>query len=154
MIIDICTIGIAICSFGFTLYYSILYPRKKSCKAKLVWDDLLNEYYIIIWNTGRVAYVPDSIELYYNSEGERVSIGKRESLFNNGEGNKALMPGEAFRHVPVEGSIYDIFAYKGHYFDVDETNRKETIYIEIKGLYGETYNFKTQMTLEEIDERI
>jgi len=145
---------IAGCSFVFTLYYSIIYPRKKACEGKLVWDELLNEYYIIIRNTGRAPLIIDSIELYFCGQGKRVSIGKRESLFNNGEMAKVLLAGDAMKHVPVKGSLYDVFAYRGHYFDVDDSNKNEKIFMELKGLYGESYIYRTDFTLGEIEDKL
>lgn len=151
---NISAVIIAACSFIFTLYYSIVYPRKKACEAKLVWDELLNEYYIIVWNTGRVPLIVDSIELYYLDQNEKVSIGKRESLFNNSESAKVLLAGDALKHIPVKGSLYDVFAYRGHYFDVDEYNCNRQIFMEIKGLYGEVYTYKTDFKLFEIEEKL
>ena len=52
------------------------------------------------------------------------------------------------------GSIYDVFGYRGHAFDVSEKNKNLNVSIIIKDIDNHIWKNKTIFTLGEIDEKL
>ena len=146
---------IALISLIFSLYYSIWYPRKKKCKCSLVWDDLLSEFYIVIYNSGQATLIIESVELFYiDRDGIEWSLGKRNNLFNNDKTAQILSKGQAMSHIPTKSSNYDVFGYRGHAFDVCEDNKDRDIYIRAVDIDDKEFTCKTNFKLGEIDHKL
>lgn len=145
---------VAVMSFVFTFYYSIVYPKRKKCVAKFCWDGLRDSFCIVIYNTGQKCLILDSLELYYKKSGRKISIGKRENMFSDNNEAKSLMPGNSIVYIPTYGSIYDVLGYYGH-FDVDLIeNRDEIVHICVADIEGKKFWFRTNFTLGQIDDYI
>ena len=145
---------LSIVAIGITFITSVYLPNKKKAEGNLIWDDRVNYYTIVVKNMGGCAIVIDSVELFIKDGLKRKSLGKREHLWRTEEGVEMVMPGGAIAYVPVYGSLYDVFAYKGHYFDVDKSNEDKQVYICVKELTGKTFKGKTGYTLGKLDETI
>lgn len=137
-----------------TIYINILQPQKKNLKANLVWDEIENAFYIIIKNTGGASLVIDSVELFIKkNEKEIFCLGKRLNLWSVDEKAVELEKGKAVNYKPILGSIYDVFAFKGH-VDVALELYTEKVYIKVKELYGKCFISETSFCLSDIYEKI
>ena len=154
MDLEVAAISLSIISILLTLYLTVCYPKHKKCSAKLVWDEIKCTFDLVIWNTGPASILIDSVELYYMNGLERVSLGKRNNFFNNVLGANVLKKGLAISYEPIYGSLYDVFGYKGHAFDVDEKNEDKKVYIELVDIVGDSFTSDSSLKLGEIDKYI
>lgn len=87
--------------------------------------------------------------------GDKVlKLGVRDNTWAIRQENKFIKENEMIVINPVYGSLYDVFAYRGHYFDVNEENQGFKIEIEVVDLDGKVWKFKTPYTLGQIEEKL
>lgn len=128
----------------------------KRVESNLVWDDLFASFFIIIRNTGRKTLVIKSVSLvaYDNKNGEMYELGTRENAWAIKQNKGYIKENEAIVINPMYGSIYDVFAYYGRAFDVDESNRDLPVELWVKDIDNKIWKFKTSFVLGEIDEKM
>lgn len=128
----------------------------KKIEADLVFDEAMSEFYIIIRNVGKKTIVVNSVSLNTrrSSAGEVYELGKREHLWSQKNDEGYITPNTILKFTPCNGSIYDVFGYQGHFFDVTEENENLVVYLEVEDMDGQKWVFKTKFTLGDIDEKI
>ena len=67
---------------------------------------------------------------------------------------KFINKNEAIAVYPIYGSVYDVFGYKGHAFDVNDKNTNLPVYLVVKDIKNKTWKIKTSFSLGEIDEKL
>lgn len=136
----------------FTVYTTMVLPKKISFTATLFWDDLMDRFIVLIINQGNASIVIDKVRLFiYGAEGEQ-NLGERRCFCDTKGKVIVIEPGKAFSFTPRKGSINDLFGYKGHYFELTEDIRFKKVYIEAKDIKGNMYKEETKFFLGEIDE--
>ena len=120
----------------------------------MVWDDLFNSFFIIIRNTGNKTLVIKSVSLtaYNKKTKELFELGTRENSWAIKQEKAFIEVNEAITIAPMYGSIYDVFAYRGHAFDVTDENKDLNVMISVTDIDNHTWKNKTSFTLGEIDE--
>lgn len=128
----------------------------KKIEANLVWDDLLNTFFIIIRNTGNKSIIIDTVSLIAcNSKGgKKYLLGTRENSWIIKQEKGHINKNEVMIIAPIYDSIYDVFAYQGHAFDVTDENSSFEVLIEITDIDKKKWKDKTTFTLGEIDEKL
>lgn len=137
-----------------TLWNSFWADNRKKLEANIVWDELFTKFYIIIRNTGRKTLVIDSISLYFFDEVKKeiVPLGERKNVWSQKKDQGFIKANEAFVFEPCYNSLYDVFAYRGHYFDVNDENMHYIIKMCVIDIDGKRWNSETAFTLGVIDE--
>lgn len=128
----------------------------KKIEANLVWDDLLSTFFIIIRNTGIKSVVIDSVSLIAcNNKGkEEYLLGTRENSWAIKQEKGYINKNEVMMIAPMYGSIYDVFAYQGHAFDVTGENSDYKVIIEITDIDKKKWKKKTAFKLGEVDDKL
>lgn len=126
----------------------------KRLDAILVWDDLFNSFFVIIRNTGNKTLVPKTVELVAKGKDETYSLGIRDNVWALNAQQGYIKPNEVLVINPIYGSIYDIFGYKGHAFDVDESNSDLIVSMIVIDVENKKWQFKTSFTMGEIDAKL
>ena len=144
---------LSVVAIVISLWSSIWLEKIKKVEAFMVWDDLLNTHFIIIKNSGKKSLVIKSVSLYAYDKNtkETYELGTRENAWAIQQEKAYISQGEAIKIAPIYGSIYDVFAYKGHVFDVTDKNKNLKVNLKVSDLDGKTWCFKTKFTLEDID---
>lgn len=139
-----------------SLWGSVWSEKIKKVEAFMVWDDLLNTHFIIIKNSGKKSLVIKSVSLYAYDKKTKVTyeLGTRENTWAIRQDKAYINQGEVIRIAPIYGSIYDVFAYKGHAFDITDEITNLKVKLKISDLDGKTWCFKTAFTLGEINDSL
>lgn len=139
---------------GFTIYATMILPKKRKFTASLYWDDLMCRYVVLIINQGNVSIVIDKVRLFIKTDDGELNLGDRRCVCDSNGKIIVIESGQACSFIPTKGSIYDVFGYKGHYFDVTDDNKLSKVYIEAIDIKGKKCTEQTDFTLEEIDEQL
>ena len=152
----IAPIILSIVAIIISLWSGVWSEKRKKIEAFMVWDDVLSTYFIIITNSGKKSVVINSVSLYaYDKKRKKVyRLGTRENAWASPQNKAYISQGEAIKIVPIYGSIYDIFAYKGHVFDVTDKMRDLKVTLVITDIDGKKWRFKTKFTLGQIDDSL
>ncbi len=137
-----------------TIYTTMVLPRKRKFTASLYWDDLMNRFVVFIVNEGNAAIMIDRVKLFVRDNHGELKLGERRCLCGLDGTAIIIQPGQAYSFIPMRGSTYDLLGYKGHYFEVDDTNRNLNVYISATDLKGKTCEAMTKFTLGDIDENL
>ncbi len=152
----IAPIFLSVVAIVISLWSSVWSEKIKKVEAFMVWDDLFNTHFIIIKNSGKKSLVIKSVSLYaYDKKTkETYGLGTRENTWAIRQDKTYINQGEAIKIAPIYGSIYDVFAYRGHAFDITDKIRNLKVKLKICDLDGKTWYFKTAFTLGEIDDSL
>ena len=147
---------LSLAAIFISLWSSIWIEKIKKLEAFMVWDDVMNTHFIIIRNAGKRSLVIKSISLYaYDKKNKKeYTLGTRNNTWAIHQEKAFISQGEAINIAPMYGSIYDVFAYEGHYFEVTDEIRNLTVCMKISDLDGTTWRFKTSFSLGEIDDSL
>lgn len=128
----------------------------KKLEANMVWDDLLCSFFVIIRNTGNKTLVIKSVSLtaYDKKTKELYELGTRENTWAIKQEKTFIEANEAITIAPMYGSIYDLFAYQGHAFDVTHENKDLEVVISVTDIDNNIWKNKTGFTLGEVDDRL
>ena len=152
----IAPIILSVVAIIISFWSSVWSETIKKLEAFLVWDDLLSTHFIIIKNSGKRSLIIKSVSLYaYDKKTkETYELGTRDNVWTTGQEKAYIGQDEAIKIVPTYGSIYDVFAYDGHIFDVTDEIKDLKVTLEVSELDGKVWRFKTNFTLGEIDDKI
>lgn len=152
----IAPIFLSIVAIVISLWSSMWSEKIKKLEAFMVWDDLFNTHFIIIKNSGKKSLVIKSVSLYAYDKKTKTTyeLGTRENAWAIRQEKEYINQGEAIKIAPIYGSIYDVFAYNGHAFDITNEIRNLKVTMKISDLDGKTWCFKTNFTLGEIDDSL
>lgn len=128
--------------------------RKKRIEAYMVWDDLHRSFFIIIKNSGKRTLIIKEVSLIAYSKFKKYELGKRDNVWATKQDKSFINENEAIVIKPIYYSLYDIFAYRGHYFGVNKDNEKLKVYIIIKDIDNRKWKIKTSFSLKEVDEKL
>lgn len=145
---------LSVVTIVFTIYATLILPKKRKFSATLYWDDMMSRFVVIIINQGNAVIVIDSIRLFIKEKGEERELGKRKCVYDNKGKAIIIKPGEGYSFIPRRGNIRDLFGYKGHFFEATNENKDKQVFIEAIDIKGKKYREKTDFTLGEIDENI
>lgn len=145
---------LSIVTILFAVYTTIILPKKTKFSVTLYWDDLICRFVVLIINQGKTSIIIDKVRLFIYKDGKEKKLGERRCICSDTGKVIVIEPGQAFSFIPIRGSIYDLFGYKGHYFDVTDDIKSKNVYIEAIDIQGEKSKQKTEFTLGEIDENI
>lgn len=139
-----------------TIWNTIIVKKHKSAEAYLRWDDLSMKFIIIIRNTGFKLLIIDTITLlaYDEKTKKELCLGNLCNVWALNSEQRFIKNDEILIITPDTRSIYDLFAYKGHSFYVDNINKNYKVKILITDIDNKKWEFKTNYTLLEIDEKI
>ncbi len=141
-----------------SLYNSFFACRKKSIDAKLLWDEFQEDFLVIIRNTGKRTLVIDSVSLIASkkkrNKRKSYELGTRYNVWSENKEKAYIGENETLTFSPCYGSIYDIFGYKGHFFDVSDENENLPVIIMVTDVDGRRWSFATSFTLRELDDKI
>lgn len=139
-----------------SLWNSFWSNNVKKVDADLIFDEAMSEFYIIIRNVGKKTIVVNSVSLKAKdlSAGEVYELGKREHLWSQKESEGYIPPNSIIKYTPCNGSIYDVFGYEGHFFDVTDENENLMVNLEVEDMDGQKWIFRTRFTLGEIDKKL
>ena len=152
----IAPIILSLVAIVISLWSGVWSEKIKKVEAFMVWDDALNSHFIIIKNSGKKSLVIKAVTVYaYDKKSKKTyELGTRDNAWTIKQEKAYISQGEAIKIAPMYGSIYDIFAYKGHAFDVEDEIRNLNIQLKIVDIDGRTWHFKTKFTLGEIDDSL
>lgn len=147
---------LSIIAIFISMWNSFWAVNIKRVESTLVWDDLRASFFIIIRNTGGKTLVIESVSLvaHDNKNDEMYELGTRNNVWSIKQKEVYIKPNEAMVINPIYGSIYDVFAYKGHAFDVDKSNSNLCVELIVKDIDNKEWKFKTSFTLGEIDKKL
>lgn len=139
-----------------SMWNSFWVNKIKRVEANMVWDDLLNSFFIIIRNTGKKTLVIKTVSLVAKGKigDEILELGMRDNTWAIRQDKEFIRENEMMVIKPIYGSLYDVFAYRGHYFCVDEDNRYFKIKIVVTDIDGKKWKFKAPFTLGEVEEKL
>jgi hypothetical protein len=139
-----------------SLWSGIWSAQIKKLQAFLVWDEHTRCHHIIVSNSCRRPLVISTISLYASRRKlkEKYILGVRENAWATTQEDAYIRPGEAINHTPLYGSLFDVFAYKGHVFDVTEQMRDLPVYIKVTDLDNKTWRFRTNYSLGDLDDAV
>ena len=144
-----------------SLWNSIWSINIKKIEANLIWDEVANDFFVIIRNVGKKAVVVNSVSLEAKDSinGILFELGKRENLWtSDGEGH--IMSNQILKYSPCRGSTYDVFAYYGHGYcivsgdEILEPNDDSEVYLKIKDIDGKIWSFKTVFSMKDIYKKL
>lgn len=147
---------LSIVAIVISMWNSFWSKNVKKLESNMVWDDIYNSFFIIVRNTGNKTLVIKSISLesYDKKTKERYELGTRENVWAIKQEKSFVEPNEAITIAPMYGSIYDVFGYRDHAFDVSEKNKNLKVSIIVKDIDNHIWKNKTSFTLGEIDEKL
>ena len=136
-----------------SLWNSFWSQNIKRIESNLVWDYLNQDFFIIIRNTGQKSLIIKSITLIAYDENNDISyeLGKRDNVWNSNEDKGYILKNEMIYIKPILGSTFDVFAYKGHGFDVTEEMENLNVIIKITDIDGKKWTKTSDFTLGEIE---
>lgn len=137
-----------------SLWDSIWSFKAKRLEADLVWDEIYCSFIIIIQNTGNRGLIIDSVSLVAYKGKECYELGTRNNAWAFRQPKPYINKNEAISLFPIYDSVYDVFGYKGHDFEVDEVNKDFPVYLVVKDIKNKKWKIKTSFTLGEIDEKL
>ncbi len=150
-------IVLSVIAIAISLWSGYFMYKVKRVDANLIWDDLSRDFYLVVRNACERTLVIDSISLvaYDKTKKEELEIGTRNNAWiSNIVNGGPLKKGEMMVISPVYGTIYDVFGYKGHAFDVDDENKSLMVYIHVTDIDGKTWKFKTLFSLWKLDQLV
>lgn len=147
---------LSIVAILISMWNSFGVNKIKRVEANMVWDDLLNSFFIIIRNTGTRTLVIKTVSLIAKGKlgDEILELGMRDNTWAIRQDKEFIRENEMMAIKPIYGSLYDVFAYRGHYFGVDEENKDFKIKIVVTDIDGKKWKFKTPFTLGEVEEKL
>ena len=145
---------LSVVAIAISFWDSIWSRKVKNVEADMVWDDLLNSFMIIVQNIGSKSLIIDSISLIALRGNEYDKLRTRNNAWAIRQDKTFINKNEAIAVYPIYGSVYDVFGYKGHSFDVDEKNTNLPVYLVVKDIKNKTWKIKTSFTLGEIDKKL
>lgn len=139
-----------------SLWNSFWCNNIKKVEANLIWDELMNKFFVIIRNVGKKTIVVNYVSLEAKSlaTGKVYGLGKRENLWATDDEQGYILSNQILKYTPIYGSTYDIFGYQGHYFDVTKENENLIVYLTIKDMDGQEWVFNTEFSLGDIEEKL
>ena len=139
-----------------SLWDSVWSFKTKKIDAFMIWDNLRSSHFIIIRNACKRTLIIKSVSLfaYDKRNKELYELGTRDNVWANHNQSTYISQGEAIKIIPEYGSEFDVFAYKGHGFDVIPQNRDLFISMKIVDIDGKTWKVKTNFTLGQIDDSL
>jgi len=145
---------LSVIAIGISMWNSFWSRNIKKLEANMVWDDLHCSFFIIIRNTGNKTIVIKSVSLtaYDKKTKELYELGTRDNAWAIKQEKAFIEANEAITISPIYGSIYDVFAYQGHAFDVTNENKDLNVVISVTDIDNHTWKNKTSFTLGKIDE--
>ena len=128
----------------------------KKLEANMIWEDIRCSYFIIIRNTGKKTLVINSASLsaYDKKSKKNYELGVRNNAWSIKQEKGYIETNEMVVIAPIYGSIYDVFAYKGHCFDVTDEIKELKVCLTVTDIDGKAWRFDTPFTLGEIDEKL
>ncbi len=145
---------LSVVAIAISFWDSIWSRKVKNVEADMVWDDLLNSFMIIVQNTGSKSLIIDSISLIALRGKEYYELGTRNNAWAIRQDKTFINKNEAIAVYPIYDSVYDVFGYKGHAFDVNDKNTNLPVYLVVKDIKNKTWKIKTSFSLGEIDEKL
>ena len=147
---------LSVVAIVISMWNSFWSKNVKKLEANMVWDDLYNSFFIIVRNTGNKTLVIKSITLvaYDKKTKEKYELGTRENVWAIKQEKSFVEPNEAITIAPMYGSIYDVFGYRDHAFDVSDKNKNLKVLIIVKDIDNHVWKNKTIFTLGVIDEKL
>ena len=147
---------ISVVAIVITIWSNFWSKNYKSLDALLVWDDLFNTFFVLIVNDGNKTLVIDTVSLVAYKLGQKTEyeLGSRKNTWASQNGKVHLSPGEAMRINPTYGSIYDVFAYRGHCWGVTKENENLKVRVIVTDIKKKKWVKKTSFTLKEIEEKL
>ncbi len=144
-----------------SLWNSFWSINMKKIEANLIWDEAMNDFFVIIRNVGKKTIVVNSISLEAkdSSNGILFELGKRENLWTS-DGEGYIISNQILKYSPCHGSSYDIFAYDGHGCCVIKGDEVLTpsddlrVELKIKDMDGKTWKFRTDFSIGDIDKKL
>lgn len=138
-----------------SLYNSFFSCRRKNIEAKLLWDEVKYRFIVAIRNSGKKTLVINQVKLvaFYNGK-EMLELGSKENVWSVNLEKTFIKENEMISFVPTYGSIYDIFAYKGHYFDISNENKNFKVFLVVTDADNHKWQFDTHLTLGDLDCKI
>ncbi len=85
---------------------------------------------------------------------EYYELGTRNNAWAIRQDKTFINKNEAIAVYPIYDSVYDVFGYKGHAFDVNDKNTNLPVYLVVKDIKNKTWKIKTSFSLGEIDEKL
>lgn len=137
--------------------WNSFWSRKIKClEANMVWDDLVCSFFLLIRNTGKQTLVIKKIVLFVEDikGGEELELGARDNVWGWKQQKGFIKENESIVIKPVYGSIYDVFGYRGHFFEVDDNNKDYIVKIKVLDIDDKQWEFTTPFTLGEVDEKL
>lgn len=149
-------IVLSVVAILISMWNSFWCKNIKKVEGNLVWDDLFSSFFITIRNTGSKTLMIKSVSLVAcdTKNNELYELGTRDNAWAIRQNRKYIKENEAMVINPIYGSIYDVFAYKGHAFEVDETNCDLNVELRVEDMDNKMWEFETPFTLGEIDEKL
>lgn len=147
---------LSVVAIAISWWNSIGVYKKKRLEANIVWDDLSCTFFFIIRNTGKRTLVIQTVSLVCvdGTNGEELELGMRDNVWSLDTQKGFLKENEMVIFNPVYGSLYDVFAYRGHYFDVDENKQKMPVFLVVTDIDNKKWRYKTLFTLGEIERKL
>lgn len=146
---------LSVLAIMISIWNSFIYPKLELCEANMVWDDLNMDFYIFIRNIGKKTLVIKSVSLFaYDDRKNKYELGTRQNAWTINKQKGYIEENEAVLYVPDYGSIYDVFAYRGHYFDVSQHNRDWKVRISVTAIDNKKWTCDTSLTLGDIEDRL
>lgn len=139
-----------------SLWNSFWSQNIKKLEAHMAWENIKCSFLILIRNTGRKALVIKSVSLvvYDKKQRKYLEMGKRDNAWATSKDSGCIRAGEVMVIKPYYGSLYDVFAYSGHYFGVEEETKDSIVKIVVTDIDDKKWTFKTPFTFEEVDEKL
>lgn len=128
----------------------------KKLEANMVWEEIRATFFIIIRNTGKKTLVIKSVSLiaFDKKNKQAYELGTRDNAWSIRQEKGYIEENEMMVISPIYSSIYDVFAYRGHAFDVTDDNKDLIVNIIVTDIDGKAWEFSTPFTLGEIDEKL
>lgn len=152
----IAPILLSIVAILISMWNSFWSRNIKNLEANMVWEEVRATFFIIIRNTGKKTLVIKSVSLmaYDKENQEEYELGTRDNAWSIRQEKGYIAENEMMVLSPIYGSIYDVFAYKGHAFSVTKNNEDLMVNIIVTDIDGKRWTFKTSFTLGEIDQKL
>lgn len=155
-LIAIIPIVLSIIAVIISIWNSFGAKKVKQLQATMVWDDLQQSFYILVRNIGNALLVINEIKLVGcdRKRKKELVLGLRNNIWADSQKAGSIRKNEVLIIKPSYGSTYDVFAYRGHSFNVDSTNQNFSVKMYITDIDGKQWEFKTPFVLGEIDEKL
>ena len=147
---------LSVVAIVISMWNSFWSQKIKRLEANMIWEDIRCSYFIIIRNIGKKTLVINSVSLsaYDKKSKKNYKLGVRNNAWSIKQEKGYIDANEMIVITPSYGSLYDVFAYKGHYFEVDDENKNLKVTLSVTDIDGKTWRFDTPFTLGEIDEKL